>query len=45
MSYYFSKTLNIPFNEAVERVTEVLMSLFAIGPDTQICRKATTWES
>lgn len=24
MSYYFSKTLNIPFNEAVERVTQEL---------------------
>jgi uncharacterized protein (DUF302 family) len=24
MSYYFSKTLNIPFDEAVERVTEEL---------------------
>ncbi|UCE34688.1 MAG: hypothetical protein JSV40_01840 [Deltaproteobacteria bacterium] len=45
MSYYFSKTLNVPFDEAIERVTEELMPLFAVGPDTGISKKATTWES
>ena len=34
MGYYFSKTLNIPFDETVERVTQELMPLFAIGLDT-----------
>ena len=32
MSYYFSKTLNVPFNEAVERVTEELMPHFCNRP-------------
>ena len=45
MRYYFSKTLSVPFDEAVERVTEELMLLFSIGIVTQTCRKASLWES
>jgi len=45
MSYYFSKTLSVPFDEAVERVTEELMLLFSIGIVTQTSRKASLWDS
>jgi uncharacterized protein (DUF302 family) len=40
MSYYFSKTLNIPFNEAVERVTQELKKE-GFGILTDIDVKAT----
>ena len=40
MSYYFSKTLNVPFDEAVERVTEELKKE-GFGILTDIDVKAT----
>jgi hypothetical protein len=45
MSYCFTKPPNVPFDEAVEGVIEVLMPLSAIGPDTRTFRKGTLWES
>lgn len=40
MSYYFSKTLDIPFDEAIEKVTSVLQSK-GFGVLTEIDVKAT----
>jgi len=45
MSYCSSKLLNVPSDDAVERVTEELIAVFAIGLDTKILEKATPWES
>jgi uncharacterized protein (DUF302 family) len=40
MSYYFSKTLDIPFDEAIEKVTSILQSK-GFGVLTEIDVKAT----
>ena len=40
MSYYFAKTVDLPFDEAIERVTEILQSE-GFGVLTEIDVKAT----